>query len=45
MADRSWTAVLLVAGDKAGNWNGWYNTNIPLAEQRYDEHLVNAEVR
>jgi hypothetical protein len=38
-------AVLLVAGDKAGNWTGWYNTNIPLAEQRYDEHLADAEKR
>lgn len=36
-------AVLLVAGDKAGNWNSWYDANIPLAEQRYDEHLANAE--
>lgn len=38
-------AVLLVAGDKAGNWNSWYNTNIPLAEQRFDEHLADAEKR
>ena len=38
-------AVLLVAGDKAGNWTGWYNAKIPLAEQRYDEHLANAEKR
>lgn len=28
-------AVLLVAGDKAGNWQRWYKTNIPIAEQRY----------
>jgi hypothetical protein len=26
-------AVLLVAGDKAGNWRGWYTKNIPVAEQ------------
>ena len=38
-------AVLLVAGDKAGSWNGWYSTKIPLAEQRYDEHLANTEKR
>jgi hypothetical protein len=25
-------AVLLVAGDKAGNWRDWYDQNIPLAE-------------
>lgn len=32
-------AVVLVAGNKAGNWNRWYEKNIPLAERRYDEHL------
>lgn len=32
-------AVLLVAGDKAGDWTGWYRTNIPLAEQRYEAWL------
>ncbi len=33
-------AVLLVAGDKAGNWKGWYDANIPLVDKRYDEqHL------
>jgi hypothetical protein len=33
------TAILLVAGDKAGHWNQWYRDNIPLAEKRYTEHL------
>ncbi|MFF5212344.1 type II toxin-antitoxin system RelE/ParE family toxin [Streptosporangium sp. NPDC000396] len=33
-------AVLLVAGDKAGNWSHWYETNIPLAEKRYAEHVA-----
>ncbi|WP_174546255.1 type II toxin-antitoxin system RelE/ParE family toxin [Nocardiopsis dassonvillei] len=32
-------AVLLVAGDKSGQWNRWYQKNIPVAEQRYLEHL------
>ncbi|UOX87835.1 type II toxin-antitoxin system RelE/ParE family toxin [Amycolatopsis sp. FBCC-B4732] len=32
-------AVLLVAGDKAGNWKGWYDRNIPVAELRFREHL------
>jgi hypothetical protein len=32
-------AVLLVAGDKSGNWNTWYRDNIPLAEQRYARWL------
>jgi hypothetical protein len=30
-------AVLLVAGDKAGDWKDWYTTNIPIAEQRYSD--------
>ncbi len=32
-------AILLVAGDKAGNWQKWYRTNIPLADERYTQHL------
>ena len=34
-------AIFLVAGDKAGNWKGWYRTNIPLADARFDAHLAN----
>jgi hypothetical protein len=33
-------AVLLVAGDKAGDWQGWYRDNIPVAEQRYQKWLA-----
>jgi hypothetical protein len=32
-------AVLLVAGDKAGNWTRWYDDNIPLAERRFEAWL------
>jgi hypothetical protein len=32
-------AILLVAGDKAGHWQKWYRTNIPLADERYRQHL------
>ncbi|WP_308128360.1 type II toxin-antitoxin system RelE/ParE family toxin [Frankia sp. CiP3] len=32
--------VLLVAGNKAGNWRRWYEVAIPLAEARYAEHLA-----
>lgn len=32
-------AIVLVAGDKAGNWDGWYRQAIPLADQRFAEHL------
>ncbi|WP_308249974.1 type II toxin-antitoxin system RelE/ParE family toxin [Sphaerisporangium fuscum] len=33
-------AVLLVAGDKAGNWERWYDANVPLAEKRYAAHVA-----
>ena len=33
-------AVLLVAGDKAGNWETWYRDNLPIAEQRYATWLA-----
>jgi hypothetical protein len=32
-------AVLLVAGDKSGRWNRWYDENIPVAEHRYQRWL------
>lgn len=38
-------AVLLVAGDKAGNWARWYRQNIPVAERRYAEWLDTQEGR
>ncbi|MFE9643917.1 type II toxin-antitoxin system RelE/ParE family toxin [Streptomyces sp. NPDC006365] len=34
------SAILLVAGDKAGNWTAWYDEAIPLAELRYAEYLA-----
>lgn len=37
--DPSRRAILLVAGDKAGDWQRWYRRNIPLADDRFDEHL------
>jgi hypothetical protein len=36
-------AILLTAGDKSGDWKGWYRRNIPLAEERYSEHLARLE--
>lgn len=36
-------AFVLVAGDKHGNWKGWYEANIPVAEKRYEEHLADIE--
>lgn len=33
-------AVLLVAGDKAGDWKSWYVTNVPIADKRYAAWLT-----
>jgi hypothetical protein len=32
-------AILLIAGDKTGQWKKWYKKHIPLAEALYEEHL------
>jgi hypothetical protein len=32
-------ALLLVGGDKSGNWTRWYSDNIPYADDLYDEYL------
>ena len=43
------TAILLVGGNKSHDapttpsWNAWYDTYVPIADQRYDDHL--AELR
>ena len=34
------SAILLVAGDKAGNWTRWYHDAIPRAEQLYRDYLI-----
>lgn len=36
-------AILLVAGNKAGQWSKWYKVNIPIADDRFDDHLNSAE--
>ncbi|WP_239336479.1 type II toxin-antitoxin system RelE/ParE family toxin [Frankia sp. CiP3] len=38
-------AVLLVTGDKSGNWQRWYETAISAADERYDLHLAEIERR
>ena len=35
--------VLLVAGDKSGQWSRWYRTAIPQAEQLYADYLAERE--
>lgn len=34
-------AIFLVAGDKSGRWKTWYHDAIPLADQRFEDHLAN----
>lgn len=33
-------ALLLLGGDKTGEWRGWYEEAIPAAEARYEQHLA-----
>ncbi|OBF47114.1 hypothetical protein A5778_25440 [Mycolicibacterium monacense] len=33
-------AILLLGGDKAGNWRSWYDENIPVADERYTRWLA-----
>ena len=32
-------AILLIGGNKAGEWNQWYDRMVPVADALYDEHL------
>lgn len=36
-------AILLVAGDKAGNWRRWYREAIPRAERLYASYVAERE--
>lgn len=36
--DRLRSAILLVGGDKSGDWHGWYRRNVPIADDRFDQH-------
>jgi hypothetical protein len=37
------TAIVLLGGDKTDDWTGWYERNIPIADDLYDEYI--AELR
>lgn len=41
--DPTRSALLLLGGDKAGNWQRWYRQNIPIAEQLYVEYTIEQE--
>lgn len=32
-------AIVLLGGDKRNEWTAWYERNIPLADDLYDEYL------
>ena len=38
--DPARSALLLLGGDKAGNWQRWYQENIPIAERLYLEYTA-----
>jgi hypothetical protein len=38
--DPARSALLLLGGDKAGNWQRWYRDNIPIAEQLYRDYTT-----
>lgn len=37
------SAILLIAGDKSGQWSRWYRDAIPQAEELYAEYLKERE--
>ncbi|MFG2013724.1 type II toxin-antitoxin system RelE/ParE family toxin [Actinomadura geliboluensis] len=37
------SAILLVGGDKSGDWSGWYRRAIPRAEELYVDYLKERE--
>lgn len=37
--DPARSAIMLIAGDKAGDWKRWYKKNIPLTDDLLDDHL------
>ncbi len=41
--DPTRAALLLLGGDKAGDWERWYKKNVPLAIQLYIEYTSDEE--
>ena len=41
--DPTRSALLLLGGDKAGDWERWYRKNIPVAERLYREYAEGSE--
>lgn len=38
-------AILLVGGDKSGDWTGWYEKNIHVTDDRFDEHQAKLKAK
>jgi hypothetical protein len=36
-------AILLIGGDKSGEWSAWYDRMVPVADGLFDEHLRELE--
>jgi len=41
--DPTRSALLLLGGDKAGNWARWYRDNIPIAELPYIDYTADEQ--
>jgi len=37
-------AILLIGGDKQGQWSGWYSGAIKDADRLYGQYLIDLEV-
>ncbi|WP_440069264.1 type II toxin-antitoxin system RelE/ParE family toxin [Streptosporangium sp. OZ121] len=37
------SAILLIGGDKSGEWSGWCRRAVPRAEELYEEYLKERE--
>jgi hypothetical protein len=37
------SAILLIGGDKSGDWSNWYRRTIPQAEELYAEYVKERE--
>lgn len=43
--DKQRKAILLLGGDKSDDWTGWYKTNIPIADDRFDKHQAKIDAQ
>jgi len=40
MFDPHQSAILLLGGDKTNDWAGWYEKNVPIADEIYGQLLA-----